>query len=392
MLRRWLGLDSKTGEGDIGWSIALSPVGERLVVLDGAFKAPIFSVGSDGRISISDASSPRGRSFRLVEGAADTLISSAQSVIVGTVDVSGPAFAMAPVLKKGQKPEISYARGKIHSITVERVVDDGVETGVWRGFVTAEGRPGEIFLELLPSLPLKAGTAVRIVGVIDDAGMGVETGRKVRFRRGAWIPVDERLGMFARELSVQVGSSSNDEDQGETRSAMAVCLSAAAALRHGRSRTKEPMPFTCTPLGLDETPAQKSFRRRMMAANEGSRTTNLFSQGRRMAMPATDWHGAVQDNGDLIIEIRREAFAVRPAAVTVILSRTTVSTLDGLPSRIGVRCTFPDGSSVSMLLGGGPQHLAKEIAKRRNVVVVQGEPGAKNYAQISMSVAGVERR
>lgn len=389
MLRRWLGLNSGTGEGDIGWSIALSPGGERLLVLaTRPFKAPVISVASDGRISIRDAASPRAESLRLAEGAAAALIPSAQSVIVGFVDGSGPAFAAAPVLKKGQKPEISYARGKIHSVTVERVVDDGSETGVWRGFVTVEGRAGENFLELVPSLPLREGAAVRIVGIIDDATMGAHSGQKARFRRGAWIPVDERLGLFARDLSVEIGSS--DEDT--TRSAMAACLAAAAVLRHGRNRTKELMPFTCTPMGLDETPAQKGFRKRMMAANEGNRSVRLFSEGRRMAIPATDWHGAVQENGDLIIEIRREPFAVRPASVTVILSRTTVATLDGLPSRIGVRCTFPDGSSVSMLLGGGPQQLANEIAKRRSVVVVQGEPGAKTYAEMSMSVAGVEKR
>lgn len=388
MLGRWLGLNSETGEGDIDWSIALSPVGERLLVLGaGPFKAPVITVGSDGRTSIRDASSTRAKSRRLAEGAADALISSAQSVILGSVGGQGPAFAIAPVLKKGQKPDISYARGKIHSIAVERVVDDGSETGVWRGFVTADGRAGENFLELAPPLPLREGMSVRIVGVIDDAA-GAQSGRKARFRRGAWIPVDERLALFARDLSAQIGSSGEEK----THPAMAACLEAAAALRHGRGRTKELLPFTCTPLGLDETPAQKGFRKRMVAANEGNRTDRPFSAGKRMAIPATDWHGAVQDNGDLIIEIRREPFAVRPASVAVIVNRTTVSTLDGLPSRIGVRCTFPDGSSVSMLLGGGPQHLAKEIAKRRNVVVVQGEPGAKSYAEMSMSVAGVERR
>lgn len=388
MLRRWLGLNSEAGEGDVDWSIALSPVGERLLVLDaGPFKAPVISVGSDRRASIRDASRPRAKGRRLAEGAADGLISSAQSVILGFVGGSGPSFAVAPVLKKGQKPEISYAKGKIHSITVERVVDDGSETGVWRGFVTAQGRPGENFLELVPSLPLREGAAVRIVGVIDDSA-GAQPGRKARFRRGAWIPVDERIALFARDLSAEIGSSGEEK----IHSAMAACLAAAAALRHGRDRTKELLPFTCTPLGLDETAAQKGFRRRIMASNEGNRTDRPFTGGKRMAIPATDWHGAVQDNGDLIIEIRREPFALRPASVAVIVNRTTVSTLDGLPSRIGVRCTFPDGSSVSMLLGGGPQHLAKEIAKRRNVVVVQGKPGAKNYAEISMSVAGVERR
>jgi hypothetical protein len=394
MLRRWLGSRSNERDGDLAWSIALSPSGERLLALDGRagiFKAPVISIGQDGRLSVRDASAKRGRTFRLAEAPASAFISSASSLILGSMEKAAPVFAVAPVIRKGQKPEVAYSKGKIHAVSVERVVDDGAETGIWRGFVVAEGRTGEVFLELAPPPPLPEGADTRIVGLIDDAAMGVEAGRKARFRRGAWIPVDERIALFATDLIAEIGSSDDTGADGSLAT-IGSCLAAAAALHHGRKRTKELIPFTCTPIGFDETPAQKGFRRRMMAANEGGRAAMPFSAGRRMAIPATDWHGAVQENGDIILEIRREPFAVRPSSVTVILSRTMVATSDGLPSRIGIRCTFADGSSVSMLLGGGPQHLAKEIAKRRNVVVVQGKPGTKTYGEISMSVAGVEGR
>jgi hypothetical protein len=394
MLRRWLGLESRPKDSDIEWSIAQSPAGERLLVLApkfGPFKAPVIRIAEDGRISILDAASRAGGSHRLAAAPADTLISSSRSLILGTYNGKSPAFAVAPVLKKGQKPAVGYSRGKIHAVLVGRVVDDGRETGTWRGFVTADGRKGEVFLELAPALPLPAGSELRIVGYIDDEGMGAEASRRYRFRRGAWIPVDERIALFAADLRAEIGAS-DDADEGGSQAAMAACLAAAAALHHGRRGTKERLPFTCSPLGFDETPAQKGLRSRMMAANEGSRAQRPFSGGRVMAVPATDWHGAVQDNGDLIIEIRRKPFPTSPSSITVIVNRTMVSTLDGMPSRIGLRCVFPDGRSTSMLLGGGPQRLANEIAKRRTVVVVQGEPGAKTYADLSMSVAGVERR
>jgi hypothetical protein len=111
-----------------------------------------------------------------------------------------------------------------------------------------------------------------------------------------------------------------------------------------------------------------------------------------MALAATDWHGAIQKNGDVIIEIRTSPFVIHPTAVTVIVNRNRVVTSDGLPTRLGVRCVFPDGEIVTMLLGGGPQQIADEIAKRGTVLVVQGEPGAKTYAEVAMSIAGVEKR
>jgi hypothetical protein len=389
MLGRWRAEKPKS-DNVLGWTLARGGAGELILTLPsraGSFKAPIITSSSGGGLTVREAASSR-RAYQLAPGAAISMVASSPSVILGTSTRGEPAFSIAPVIKKGSKPEIRYAKGKIHNVSVERVSDDGMQTGVWRGFVKSDGRGGDLFLELLPAFRLEAGTDLRVVGVIDETVGSAKSGVRGRFKRGAWVPVDERLHLFASDLMADISPSDGDsEDSGAV---MAQCLDACATVRQGRRLEEVRLPFTCRPLGSEETPAQKGLRRRLLA--DKAQPQKVFTRGRKMAIPATDWHGAIQKNGDLIIEVRRPPFDIAPSRVTVIVNREVVSTRDHLPSRIGVRCQFPDGSAVSMLLGGGPQNLAAEIAKRKNIVVVQGEPDAKTYADISAFVADVVKR
>ena len=343
---------------------------------------PIVSVGENGEVSVKDLSR-RGDVRRLRQTPSLAVVARASSVLVASSGPGGVIFAAAPVMRKGQKPQTSYGRGKIHSVTVGRVADDGLATGVWRGFVGLHGGLPEIFLELSPSFPIPAGSSMRVVGVVDSFG------NPARFRPGAWVPAGERAALFARDLLVRTASSGTSAE--EAAAVMAGSLKEIARLRQRAEGSPAPVPLTCVPMAMEETPAQKGLRTRL-AAKVQKAAVPPPSGAPRMSVGSTDWHGAVQPNGDMVIEIRLPPFAARPAAATVIVSRKVVATADGQASRIGMKFVFEDGTVSSLLLGGGPQHLAREIARRRSVVVVQGESGADGYGEASVLVAGVEKR
>ena len=381
---------AKTG-AEAGWALAVSVSGDVLLALpDGTALAgpPVVTIGDDGSVSVGTVG--KKSSIALPEPHALTAVASSASVIVSMRRNGILSFSVAPVLRKGQRPQISLARGKIHKVTVERIADDGSMTGVWRGHVSLNPGVPEVFVELAPSFPIPVGSRIRIVGVMDALPTGSDRTVRMRFRSGAWVPLTDRGLLFTDGGVVRLASSSGEGGRRAWR-AMEKTLSELSTLRHREKGTKIALPMIRVRMEGSETPAQKSMRSRLQAANNGVAKPGSGG-GRRMKISSTDWHGAVQKNGDLVLEIRRKPFAEPPAKVTVIVNRDLVTTLDGLSSRVGLRCAFADGGITMMLLGGGPQELASDIARRKSVVVVQGMPGAETYADVHVSIADVEKR
>lgn len=391
MLERLFGRGKAETGHETGWALAVSVSGDVLLALpDGTALAgpPVVTIGDDGAVSIGNAG--KKPSLVLPEPQALTAVASSASLIVAMRRKGILSFSVAPVLRKGQRPQISLARGKIHKVTVERIVDDGSVTGVWRAHVSLHAGVPEVFVELTPSFPIPVGSRIRIVGIMDPMPPRSDETVRMRFRSGAWVPLTDRGVLFTDGGSVRLASSSNE---GGRRAwlAMEKILSELSTLRHREKGTKIALPMTRVRMEGSETPAQKSMRTRLQTGNSAV-TKRGYGSGRRMKISSTDWHGAVQKNGDLVLEIRRATFAQPPTRVTVVVNRELVTTMDGMPSRVGLRCAFADGGVTMMLLGGGPQEMASDIARRKSVVVVQGMPGAETYADVHVSIADVEKR
>lgn len=391
MIGRFLGIGRKNDAPSQGWAVAASASGDVLLSLpegSGRFDTPIISVTPEGVVSVADA---KGKArITLPPGDGLDLVAGSQSVILAAISKGSLSLSIAPVLKKGQKPQISFSKGKVHRVTVDRIADDGTATGVWRGFVTLHQGIREVFAEITPPFPMAVGSSMRIVGHLDSIGHGPGGAPRMRFRAGAWVPLADRCLLFTDGGTARITSSDGPGGQ-KAAASIETAISELAVLSHLHKGTKASLPMTRVRIGSAETPAQKSLRSRLEKLNTGIFKIGRGG-GRRMKIPATEWHGSVQTNGDIVIEVRRDMFSAPPEKMTVIVNRQMVATSDGYPSRIGLRCSFRDGGTTMMLLGGGPQELAAEIARRKSVVIVQGMPGAESYADVHVSIAGVEKR
>ncbi|NTF17413.1 hypothetical protein G6L37_03175 [Agrobacterium rubi] len=391
MFARLFGRGSAAAKEPTDWTVAVSASGDVLVALprmDLLLAMPVLSVASDGGISVRDAGRKQAKSIQLANPQKLDAVRKAQSVIVAMITNGYLSFAVAPVVRKGQKPQIFFKKGKIHRVTVDRCVDDGSATGVWRGHVTLHDGVSDVFVELTPVFPITAGMRLRIVGSLEAVGQGSDGRIRMRFRHGAWVPLSDRAALFSEGKTVRLEASSIESADGMS---MEATLAELSAMNRREARTKAATPMVRIPINGNETTAQRGLRSRLEAGNAGVQRFRPPT-GKRMRMASTDWHGAVQKNGDIIIELRIEPFVERPEKLTVIISDVFVTTADGLPSRIGIRSVFRDGTATTLLLGGGPQEIAAEIARRRSVVVVQGMAGSETYAEVSVSVADVAKR
>jgi len=96
-------------------------------------------------------------------------------------------------------------RGDVHSVTVERVIDDGSSTGTWRGMVSVDGRVPNARLGISPSFPIPIGTRIKVIGGIDESDPG-----KPRFTDESWISNSERLALFGRGMACSFACSIRD--------------------------------------------------------------------------------------------------------------------------------------------------------------------------------------
>lgn len=383
------------------WAFASSPTGDFLVVLPRSFKVlsdlRIVTGGKDGMFRVVGVSSTKDRKpielpLARIEG--QESLEALRSVIVARPDrLIGVDMSIALVGKK-VPGSVVLAEGKPFPVRLDRVADEGIVSGVWRGFVDTGSGRANVFAELTPPFSITPGSEFRIVGSLVVMGVGVDPNPVVRFGKGSWIPLEDRVDLFSSGAVCHAafsGTSGGDED---AVSAFAEVMAFLSHDRAARRRTEVVQPITTIPFGQRSSPAQEALRTRFMTGNE--RTVPIRGRmpdtARRSPMVSTEWHGEVRPNGEVLLEIRSEGPARNPVSSAVIISSEPVVTSDGMPSRIGVRMVYDDGSKTLLLLGGGPQKIAGEISAREDVLIVQGKPGAKNYSEVAVFVAKVERR
>lgn len=375
-----------------GWAVARSSGGDVLLsVAEGALSGmttPVLIEGADGSLCLTDSKS--GRKALLVHRDELSMLDGAFSVVLATVVRGTLSLRVAPVIRKGRKPTFSFGRGKVYTVTVDRVADDGRETGAWRGFVSLHAGLTDIFVEISPAFPISVGARLRVVGVLEPVIRGSSGMPGMRFKPGAWVPLSDRGAIFTAAEAVHVADSM-DEGGRAAQVVATQALLEMSRLHQYEAGTKVPLPPIHVSFGDRPTTAQVGLRSRLRRINNV-----IFRpgkpKGRRIRLRSTEWHGAVRQNGDLLIEVRRPKFDEQPTSAAVLLSRDWLTTADGKATRIGVRYTFARGDTVTYVLGGGPQDIATEIARRKTVLIVQGMPGTESYAEIQVTVAGVVKR
>jgi len=260
-LKRWLTPGRVHVSGDkvpdgpvLPWGFARSQTGDVVVCLPD--QAPrltdvAFVPGAQGTISHLIGRDKDGRRVRvtLQPLPEQEVLRGLRSVLVA-VGYGGetPQLITALVEPDGiSAVPLRRQRGEVHSVAVERVIDDGSSTGTWRGMVSVEGGTPNAWLAIAPSFPLPAGTRIKVIGAMDESEP-----ERPRFTDGSWISNSERLALFGREMAFGFACSTLDGTYApEALSAIEGLAAECARLVAQRSGDDPVGTFMLAPLAME---------------------------------------------------------------------------------------------------------------------------------------------
>lgn len=288
-----------------------------------------------------------------------------KSVLLATCGNDGRLDLMTAMVggEDSRPTPISRTPGaKLYRVNVERTMDDGAQTGIWRGFVSIGKTIRNLPLALEPALRLPAEASFRVAGNLEFGG------KHASYLQDVWLPENDRLELFGSELiawyaCTKTGKQEDPAAYAATRRVAKACAEANKA-RIGR----QPV-FTLVPFGHQPLPEQTRALGWFNEAGGMGKSGKAPHSGKASALNSIVWTAMLDNSGGVTIEVHGVEPG-RSAKPTLTVSKTSVLSADKVPCRMALSTKLDDGTVKIVLLPDGPDHVMEAIRKAEKVSIV----------------------
>jgi len=311
-------------------------------------------------------------------------LASVKSALVATGwEGSNPTLESAIVDMTAQSPIIvPKPDGKMFKVTVDEIIDDGLESGLWQGSVTMHPlmTPGWV-LSIEPPFQIRPGTTFRFAGKLSE-----RIGFERYFGPWSWVERTARIEMFSSEMMWNFAcvKSGSDFDRAAANTVGAVVqgLQRMEAERLGR-----PVPFLLREFGIEfEQEAVDAVRR----ALTNSWSTPDAPRTVPSALKASPCEVTRRVNGKILVALRHR-LGPKPVEANLTVLNDAALSADDQTCRLLLTLRHEDGQPEELLLSSVPQHMIERISGARHVSVREGAGFEVDYdASVGHSAAVAE--